>query len=391
MIIKDSTITRTYIHSDLPEFDIRKDLCGVQDQRINYLRQLSGCIIDMHQEEGSTMFEKVQWMITHPVEEIRSWVVTRIQKLAMQTQINYSMMLEDIVFQQRFNKQAHISTESLSTTPTEALHQSPLRFTAPTILPPDLVTRAQTDIRPQRNRRSTFNGPRPANGFPGLSELHTKAPVYLDLSSKFDLLFNGRENRFIDGKSTNDTNKKPLSRQHESSNDTSSDNENSGEDLIEMARWENLLSDLSDAENDKGSNETARLTDIISLSQLKTRLMNNRIELDDGNNINQIQSIILRGDPLNISRKRNTKLMNQQYYCFYRLLLNENIILSDGISKSKKIAKKQAYRNMVKLLLNERGVEIRKIQDNRWKVVIKKPQSFIEQPSIMTDADITLY
>ncbi|CAF1442035.1 unnamed protein product, partial [Didymodactylos carnosus] len=94
----DTVIIQTSIQSNLNNFDIRSEFCGAQDFRLNELRAMTNCVIDVKPRGVHDPFSNVAWTIKHENPEIREFVVKRLQNWAKKTQIICDLYYEDFLF-----------------------------------------------------------------------------------------------------------------------------------------------------------------------------------------------------------------------------------------------------------------------------------------------------
>ncbi|CAF3090491.1 unnamed protein product [Rotaria socialis] len=399
----ETTIITTHVRSDSDDFDIRREFCGFQDTRLNDLRQFTSCIIDLQTHGTKDPFEKVTWVVSHFDETVRAFVIKRIQAWAQTTQLAAHMHAEDIVFHQRMSSDSSSSSidgkiqqlgNSVKSSPSPAKHSHPSMFhknakTPSYIHHHNSVRHAalvpQTDVQsrhhPRRRRNSSSSSAgirRPAlfgkpsdfffsraNEYPQICHSPLSTPITkikinetMKLLNEDGLTLLKQSNSGIEKEYSIDMNKN----QNKENNPES----DKGDDIDyeEEAKWENLLSDLSDFEGEAHP----LMADIILVSQLRDCLANSNISPTD--DIEYIQSLI--ATPLSITCNEQLKTMNSKYVWFYRLTLNSKIILSNGIHKSRREAQKLAYKKMVELMTNKQGVEAKIIANGRCKVVVRK-------------------
>ncbi|CAF1501479.1 unnamed protein product [Rotaria magnacalcarata] len=399
----ETTIITTHIRSDSDDFDIRREFCGFQDTRLNDLRQFTSCIIDVQAHGAKDPFEKVTWVVSHFDETVRAFVIKRIQAWAQTTQLAAHMHAEDIVFHQRMSSDSSSSSidgkiqqlgNSVKSSPSPAKHSHPSMFHKNSKTPSYIhhhnsVRHAalvpQTDVQsrhhPRRRRNSSSSSTglrRPAlfgkpsdfffsrtNEYPQICHSPLSTPITkikinetMKLLSEDGLTLLKQSNSEIEKESSIDMNKN-QNKENKPESDKGDDI-----DYEEEAKWENLLSDLSDFEGDAHP----LMADIILVSQLRDCLVNSNISPTD--DIEYMQSLIV--SPLSITCNEQLKTMNNKYVWFYRLTLNSKIILSNGIHKSRREAQKLAYKKMIELMTNKQGVEAKIIANGRCKVVLRK-------------------
>ncbi|CAF0975670.1 unnamed protein product [Adineta ricciae] len=395
----ETTIIRTDISLDVDDFDIRREFCGVHDKRLNEIRQFTNCIIDLQIHPTKHPFEKVTWIISHYDEAVRAFTVKRIETWAQMTQIAIQMHIEDITFHQQLSSDTSSSStdgrvqqlgNSIKSSPSPQKGSSLKMFNKNSKTPlhdhyygsvPNAALVPQTDIqsryqhRRRRNSSSSSSGvQRPAlfgkpsdyflsrgNEYPRrrysplstpISQIKPNEPSNNTepFLSKPSFLPNEREQSY-------ELNKNLI---------TEYDLHTNGDDIDyeEEAKWENLLSDTSDFENDSHP----LMADIIVISQLRDSLMHSHISSTD--DIAHIQLFLPK--TLIITGDEKLKTLKSQPVWFYRLYLNSKIILADGIHKSRQQAEKLAYKKMIDLMTNKQGVQVKVLVNGQCKAVLQK-------------------
>ncbi|CAF4126683.1 unnamed protein product [Rotaria magnacalcarata] len=283
----ETTIITTHIRSDSDDFDIRREFCGFQDTRLNDLRQFTSCIIDVQAHGAKDPFEKVTWVVSHFDETVRAFVIKRIQAWAQTTQLAAHMHAEDIVFHQRMSSDSSSSSidgkiqqlgNSVKSSPSPAKHSHPSMFHKNSKTPSYIhhhnsVRHAalvpQTDVQsrhhPRRRRNSSSSSTglrRPAlfgkpsdfffsrtNEYPQICHSPLSTPITkikinetMKLLSEDGLTLLKQSNSEIEKESSIDMNKN-QNKENKPESDKGDDI-----DYEEEAKWENLLSDLSDFE-----------------------------------------------------------------------------------------------------------------------------------------------
>ena len=72
---------------------------------MNELRHMTGAIIDLNILSGTRQpFERVNWIITHNNNEVRDFVVRRLNYWMQQTQLACDMIYEDELFMKEKGK-----------------------------------------------------------------------------------------------------------------------------------------------------------------------------------------------------------------------------------------------------------------------------------------------
>ncbi|CAF0969274.1 unnamed protein product [Adineta ricciae] len=395
----ETTIIRTDISLDVDDFDIRREFCGVHDKRLNELRQFTNCIIDLQIHPTKHPFEKVTWIISHYDEAVRAFTVKRIQTWAQMTQIAIQMHIEDITFHQQLSSDTSSSStdgrvqqlgNSIKSSPSPQKGSSLKMFNKHSKTPlhdhyygsvPNAALVPQTDIqsryqhRRRRNSSSSSSGvQRPAlfgkpsdyflsrgNEYPRRRHSPLSTPISKikpnessnttePFLSKPSYLPNEREQSY-------ELNKNLITEYELLTNGDDIDYE-------EEAKWENLLSDTSDFENDSHP----LMADIIVISQLRDSLMHSQISSTD--DIAHIQLSLPK--TLIITSDEKLKTLKSQPVWFHRLYLNSKIILADGIHKSRQQAEKFAYKKMIDLMTNKQGVQVKVLVNGQCKAVLQK-------------------
>ncbi|UJR37726.1 hypothetical protein I4U23_030421 [Adineta vaga] len=399
----ETTIIRTDIHVDVDDFDIRREFCGVQDKRLNDLRQFTNCIIDIQTHGTKDPFEKVTWIISHYDQAVRGFAAKRIQTWAQMTKIAFQMHTEDIAFHQQLSSDTSSSStdgrvqqlgNSIKSSPSPPKNSMTKLFNKHSKTPlhdhyygsvPNAALVPQTDIqsryqhRPRRNSSSSSSGvQRPAlfgkpsdyflsrgNEYPRNRYSPLSTPISqiksIELtkpSNTIDSFLPKSSHLQIEKEQSYELNKNHIT-EYELQNDTYDST-----DYVDEAKWENLLSDTSDFEND----EHPLMADIILISQLRDCLIHSHISSID--NLSHIQSNL--SNSLEIICDEKLKTLKNQPIWFCRLYLNSTIILANGIHKSKQQAQKLACKNMIELMTNKQGVQLKLLINGKCKVVLQK-------------------
>ncbi|CAF0820448.1 unnamed protein product [Adineta steineri] len=332
---------QTVLNIQRADINARSIFCGEQDCRLNDLRHMTNAIIDLSVVQGTRCaFERVNWTISHRNTEVCAFVVRRLNYWAQQTQIACDMSYDDAVFLQEQREKQIKKPPPLTTANfgrryrTRSLTQS-----GPTNL------NGNRDSIPSTPTGLTYKHETPFVGLLGRTLLTSRYPQCERLYTP-QINYRRREDMY-------------SNHVVENIEMSSSDNEQ----LMERAKWAGVLSDSSD--NELNENRVC-FADTISLSKLAEMLRNN--ELQSTSDICEIDMVIQQST-MNVTSREQMRQFDGKSYWFHRVILDGHIQFPAGISHDANQARQLAYRHMIDVCLNNGGVKMKMLTNNRVKVV----------------------
>ncbi|CAF3702500.1 unnamed protein product [Rotaria sp. Silwood1] len=337
---------QTVLNIQRADINVRAIFCGEQDCRLNELRRMTGAIIDLNIVQNTKYsFERVNWTILHRNTEIRDFVVRRLNYWMQQTQINCDIAYDDAIFlQEKHEKKINkLQRPPLSTA------NFGRRYRTRSLTQSDITNlNSKCDYIPSTPTTSLYKRDTPFTGL--------LARTLLNLDSQYiecKKLFTPRKNILSQTEEI-------LSNRTIENIETTPIEVNQ---LMETAKWSGILSDTSEYELNENR---VCFADTVSVAKLAEMLRNN--ELKPTSDIREIDKVIQQST-INVTSREKIRKFDGKRYWFHRVILDDHIQFPAGISQSTNEARQLAYKHMIDVCLNNGGVKMKMLTDNRVKVV----------------------
>ncbi|CAF0984286.1 unnamed protein product [Adineta ricciae] len=340
-----STLTlQTVVDAKRSDINIRTVFCGEQDCRLNELRCVTGAIIDLNVVQGTSRpFERVNWSVSHDNSEVRDFVSRRLKHWMQQTQLTCDMASEDTIFLLEQYEKQHIKTGP----PATAVSFS-RRFRTRSLTQSESANlRSHYDSIPNTPSDFSYRQVKPFSGLLGrtLLDLDSRGPTCKRL---FTPQTSHRRREYF---------------HHDQADENIPMTETEIQHLIESAKWAGVLSDTSDHEL---NNVRVCFADTVCVSKLAEILRN--YHLRPTSDVNEVESV-LQQSRINVINREQIRQFDGKTYWFHRILLDDHIQFPVGISQNSNEARRLAYRHMIDVCRNEDGIKMKRLSNDRVKVV----------------------
>ncbi|UJR15229.1 hypothetical protein I4U23_002185 [Adineta vaga] len=335
---------QTLVDTKGTDVNVRAIFCGEQDCRLNELRYMTSAIIDLNIVQGTNRpFERVNWTISHHNSEVRDFVSRRLKYWMEQTQLTCDMANDDAIFLQ----EQHSEKQQIKNGPPLSAANFSRRHRTRSLTRSSTNFYSSFDSIPSTPSDLPYKHEKPFSGLLGRTLLNLNSQD-LDRKRLFTPQTNLRRRDYFN---------------HHQSDENIEMTETEIEHLMESAKWAGILSDTSDQEL---NNIRVCFADTVSVSKLAEILRN--YHLQSTSNISEIESV-LQQSRINVVSREQIRQFDGKSYWFHRVLLDDHIQFPVGISQNSNEARRLAYRHMMDVCLNENGIKMKRLTNDRVKVV----------------------